>query len=109
MAPNASWFVLHPCNNLVGPTVVAKQPYAQLQAAFPDLERRVDLFFGGACISLTPGVVGHAPPELRVGPLALGRGARFERGNEKFGTSDIASGLPDAYVCDISINYFYAN
>ena len=65
MAPDASWFVSHPLNELVGPAAVADQFYASLQTAFPDLERRTDLFFGGEWISPPPGVVGHAPPELR--------------------------------------------
>ena len=65
MAPDASWFVSHPFNELVGPAAVAEQFYAPLQAAFPDLERRADLFFGGEWISPPPGAVGHAPPELR--------------------------------------------
>jgi hypothetical protein len=65
VAPDASWFVSHPFNELVGPTVVAEQLYAPLQAAFPDLERRADLFFGGEWISPPAGEVGHAPPELR--------------------------------------------
>ena len=65
VARDASWFVSHPLNELVGPAAVAEQFYAPLQAAFPDLERRADLFFGGEWISPPPGVVGHAPPELR--------------------------------------------
>ena len=65
MAPDASWFVSHPFNALIGPTAVDEQLYAPLQAAFPDLERRADLFFGGEWVSPPPGEVGHAPPELR--------------------------------------------
>ena len=65
VAPDASWFVSHPFNELVGPAAVAEQFYAPLQVAFPDLERRADLFFGGEWISPPPGVVGHAPPDLR--------------------------------------------
>ena len=60
VAPDASWFVSHPFNELVGPAAVAEQFYAPLQAAFPDLERRADLFFGGEWISPPAGVVGHA-------------------------------------------------
>ena len=65
LAPDASWWVCHPFNELVGPDAVAEQLYAPLQAAFPDLERRPDLFFAGEWISPPPGIVGHSPPELR--------------------------------------------
>ena len=47
LSPDAFWFMSHPFNELVGPAAVAEQFYAPLQAAFPDLERRTDLFFGG--------------------------------------------------------------
>ena len=65
LARDATWFVSHPHNELVGPKAVAEQLYAPLQSAFPDLERRCDLFFGGEWISPPAGVVGHSPPELR--------------------------------------------
>ncbi|MCY7315215.1 MAG: ester cyclase [Rubrivivax sp.] len=65
LAPDAVWVVSHPFNELVGPAAVAEQLYAPLQAAFPDLERRADLFFGGEWISPPQGVVGHSPAELR--------------------------------------------
>ena len=65
LAPEAAWVVSHPFNELVGPAEVADRLYAPLQAAFPDLERRADLFFGGHWLSPPPGVLGHAPPDLR--------------------------------------------
>ena len=65
LAPDATWFASHPFNELIGPGDVMARLYAPLQAAFPDLERRADLFFAGKWISPPPGVLGHAPPELR--------------------------------------------
>jgi hypothetical protein len=47
-APDAQWTVSHPLNELQGPRAVAEQLYAPLQAAFPDLERRTDIFISGA-------------------------------------------------------------
>ena len=46
--PDAQWTVSHPFNELAGPQAVSEQVYGPLQAAFPDLERRSDIFIGGA-------------------------------------------------------------
>jgi hypothetical protein len=47
VAADATWHVSHPINVLAGRQAVADQFYGPLQAAFRDLERRCDLFFGG--------------------------------------------------------------
>ena len=39
--------ISHPVNELTGPQAVAVGFLAPLMAAFPDVERRTDLFFGG--------------------------------------------------------------
>lgn len=44
---DAQWHVFHPIERLEGPAEVADRFYSPLMAAFPDLERRTDLFFGG--------------------------------------------------------------
>ena len=64
VADDAVWNVSHPLNELTGPREIAERFYGPLQAAFPDLERRTDLFFGGAWASPPPGAVGHAPPAI---------------------------------------------
>ena len=64
LAPDAVWHVSHPLNELVGPQAVADRFYGPLQAAFPDLERRCDLFFGGNWVNPPAGAVGHAPGDI---------------------------------------------
>ena len=61
LSPNASWHVSHPLNEQLGPEAIADRFYGPLQAAFPDLERRCDLFFGGDWVNPPAGAVGHAP------------------------------------------------
>ncbi len=61
LAPDAIWHVSHPLNEMRGPQAVGEQFYGPLQAAFPDLERRCDLFFGGDWVNPPAGAVGHAP------------------------------------------------
>ncbi len=65
VAPDAQWHISHPINELVGPQAVAEQFYGPLLAAFPDLERRVDLFFAGQWSSPPEGEVGYSPPQVR--------------------------------------------
>ena len=64
LASDAAWTVSHPINEMVGPALIAEQFYGPLLAAMPDLERRTDLFMGGAWVSPSPGEVGHAPPSI---------------------------------------------
>ena len=64
LSADATWHVSHPLNELVGPQAVAEQFYGPLQAAFPDLERRCDLFFGGNWVNPPAGAVGHAPGDI---------------------------------------------
>jgi hypothetical protein len=66
VAPDATWHVSHPLNELQGPQAVAEQFYGPLQAAFPDLERRIDLFFGGHWTSPPEGEIGYSPPHARA-------------------------------------------
>ena len=47
LAPDCSWHGPHPFPTLVGPQAVAEQFFGPLCAAFPDLERRPDIFFAG--------------------------------------------------------------
>lgn len=47
LAADCQWHVSHPINTLVGPEAVASGFFAPLATAFPDLERRTDIFFGG--------------------------------------------------------------
>lgn len=61
LSPEATWHVAHPLNVLVGAQAVAEQFYGPLMAAFPDLERRCDLYFGGNWTNPPAGAVGHAP------------------------------------------------
>ncbi len=65
LGPQARWHVSHPINELTGADAVAEQFYGPLQAAFPDLERRCDLFFAGRWQSPPEGAVGHSPPDVR--------------------------------------------
>lgn len=65
VAPDATWHIVHPLNEVAGRHAVAEQFYEPLQAAFPDLERRTDLFFGGLWTSPPEGEVGHSPPHVR--------------------------------------------
>ena len=55
VAPDAEWHVFHPINELAGTNAVIDGLYGPLQAAFPDLERRTDLFFAGEWISPAEG------------------------------------------------------
>ena len=66
VAPDATWHVSHPLNELQGPQAVAEQFYGPLLAAFPDLERRIDLFFGGHWTSPPEGEIGYSPPHARA-------------------------------------------
>ena len=47
LTPDCQWHAVHPINTLVGPEAVADDFFAPLARAFPDIERRTDLFFGG--------------------------------------------------------------
>ena len=47
LAPDVEWHTSHPINTLNGREAVVTQYLAPLHAAFPDLERRTDLFFAG--------------------------------------------------------------
>ncbi|WP_446830804.1 ester cyclase [Candidatus Foliamicus sp.] len=49
MTPEAAWQGPHPINLLDGRDAYLKGFLHPLMASFPDLERRVDLLFGGAC------------------------------------------------------------
>ena len=64
LSPQATWHVSHPLNEQVGPQAVADHFYGPLQSAFPDLERRCDLFFGGNWVNPPVGQVGHAPSDI---------------------------------------------
>jgi predicted ester cyclase len=46
LSADSTWTIAHPINELVGPKAVADGFYAPLMAAFPDLERRADIFTG---------------------------------------------------------------
>ena len=46
LAPDCQWHVAHPINLLAGAQAVVDGFFAPLKAAFPDLERRADIFFG---------------------------------------------------------------
>lgn len=67
LAPDATWHVSHPMNELRGAAAVWQGLYAPLQAALPDLERRTDLFFGGPWLPPAVGAVGHSPADI-AGP-----------------------------------------
>jgi SnoaL-like domain len=66
VAPDAQWHVFHPINELAGTKAVIDGLYGPLQAAFPDLERRTDLFFAGEWISPAEGELAHSPPHVRA-------------------------------------------
>jgi len=65
VSTDAIWHVSHPLNELTGTQAVVDQFYSPLQAAFPDLERRTDLFFAGQWSSPPEGEVGYSPPHVR--------------------------------------------
>ena len=46
LAPDCQWHVGHPINLLSGAQAVHDEFFGPLQAAFPDMERRADIFFG---------------------------------------------------------------
>ena len=58
LSADCQWHVGHPINLLAGPEAVAAGFFAPLAAAFPDLERRSDLFFGGHWDGLLDGGAG---------------------------------------------------
>lgn len=64
LTPGAVWTVSHPLNETVGPAAINERFYGPLRAAMPDIERRSDIFMGGAWVSPAVGEVGHAPPAL---------------------------------------------
>jgi len=66
VAPDAVWHVSHPLNELHGPSSVDEQFYGPLLSAFPDLERRTDIFFGGHWTSPPEGEIGFSPPHARA-------------------------------------------
>ena len=66
VAPDAHWHVFHPINELAGTRAVVDRFYGPLQAAFPDLERRIDLFFAGHWTSPAEGELGHSPAHVRA-------------------------------------------
>ncbi len=66
VASDAVWHVSHPLNELHGPGAVNEQFYQPLLCAFPDLERRVDIFFGGHWASPPEGEIGYSPPHARA-------------------------------------------
>lgn len=47
--PEAQWRVAHPMNHIAGGEAALAQVYGPLKTAFPDLERRDDIFVGGTC------------------------------------------------------------
>ena len=47
LSADCAWHAGHPIETLVGPQAVAEGFFGPLAAAFPDLERRPDIFFGG--------------------------------------------------------------
>ena len=65
VAADAQWHIFHPINELKGRQAVAEQFYGPLQAAFPDLERRIDLYFAGLWNSPAKGEIGFSPPDVR--------------------------------------------
>ena len=64
LAPDAIWNLSHPLNELHGPRAIGEGFYGPLLAAMPDLERRSDIFMGGAWLSPPAGAIGHAPPSV---------------------------------------------
>ena len=64
LSPDASWTFSHPINELIGPAAVAAGFYGPLLKALPDLERRSDIFIGGAWVNPMPGETGHADPSI---------------------------------------------
>ncbi len=66
VAPTAQWHVFHPINELAGTQAVLDGLYRPLQAAFPDLERRTDIFFAGEWVSPAEGELAHSPPGVRA-------------------------------------------
>ena len=59
VAAQAEWHVFHPINGLSGAQAVADGLYGPLIQAFPDLERRTDIFFGGHWDGHIVGGQGH--------------------------------------------------
>ena len=47
LSAECEWHAGHPINTLVGPEAIAAQFWAPLREAFPDLERRPDIFLAG--------------------------------------------------------------
>ncbi len=66
VAGDAQWHVFHPINELAGTQAVLDGLYGPLQSAFPDLERRTDIFFAGEWISPAEGELAHSPPHVRA-------------------------------------------
>ena len=64
LASDALWNLSHPLNELQGPQAIAGGFYGPLLAAMPDLDRRTDIFMGGAWVSPPAGEIGHAPPSV---------------------------------------------
>ncbi len=57
--PACEWHCSHPINELQGPQAIAERFWAPFMAAFPDLERRTDIFFGGEFDGRFVGGAGH--------------------------------------------------
>ena len=47
LSPNCQWYVAHPFNLLSGTAAVLGKFYEPLLKAFPDIERRTDIFIAG--------------------------------------------------------------
>lgn len=59
IASDCEWHVSHPINTLQGPEAVAEGYFAPLRQAFPDIERRTDIFFAGDWDGLIDGGAGR--------------------------------------------------
>lgn len=59
LAADCEWHVSHPINTLRGPQAVAEGYFAPLRQAFPDIERRTDIFFAGDWDGLIDGGAGR--------------------------------------------------
>ena len=59
IAADCEWHVSHPINTLRGPQVVVEGYFAPLRQAFPDIERRTDIFFAGNWDGLIDGGAGR--------------------------------------------------
>jgi predicted ester cyclase len=56
---DCDWHTSHPVNELQGPSAIVQTFWEPFMAAFPDLERRTDIFFGGEFDGRFVGGAGH--------------------------------------------------